>query len=192
MATGSELSITTTVVGDAPDAPLTRSGVRPGDALFVTGTLGAASLGLQLLRAGRGELAPACVERWRRLVARVREGAQLAGTASAAIDVSDGLLQDLGHLASASGVGFELELSQLPLAPGLELACRVLGLDPQALALAGGEDYELLFTLPDGRIPPLGTRIGRAVAAQGVRLLDRQGRVVAPPPNAGFQHFTRR
>jgi len=189
MAAGDRLSITTTVVGDAPPAPLTRGGAHPGDALFVTGALGAAALGLQLLRAGRGELAPACVERWRRLVARVREGAELAGTASAAIDVSDGLLQDLGHLAAASGLGFEVELPRLPLAAELEPACRLLGVDPNALALAGGEDYELLFTVPEGKTPRLGTRIGRAVAAPGLRLLDQHGRIVAPPASSGFSHF---
>jgi thiamine-monophosphate kinase len=189
LASGGELSITTTVIGDAPDAPLVRSGARAGDALFVTGELGAAALGLSLLRARRPELAPACVARWRRPGSRIREGAALAGLASAAIDVSDGLLQDLGHLCEASGVGFELQLPRVPFAAQLERACAELAVDAHALALAGGEDYELLFTVPAGVKPPFGTHIGTATSASGIVLLDENGRRVQPPARPGFDHF---
>lgn len=189
LASGGELSITTTVIGDAPDAPLTRAGARAGDALLVTGDVGGAALGLALLHAGRADLAPGCVARWRRPRARIREGAALAGLASAAIDVSDGLLQDLEHLCEASGVGFELQLARVPLAAELERACAALGADPHALALAGGEDYELLFTAPAAERPPFGTRIGTATSATGIRILDASGRPVAPPSRLGFDHF---
>lgn len=191
LASGGELSITTTVIGDAPDAPLTRAGARPGDALYVTGTLGSAALGLRALRAGREELAPGCVARWRRCLARVREGAALSGVASAAIDISDGLLQDLSHLAQGSRVGFDVELASLPFDPEFVASCAGLGLDPNALALSGGEDYELLFTAAADRAPAVGTRIGSAVAARGIRLRDAHGAVVDPPPAPGFDHFRR-
>ncbi len=189
LATGSELSITTTVIGDAPAAPLTRAGARAGDALYVTGEIGAAALGLALLQAGRGELAPGCVERWRRPTARLREGAALAGVASAAIDVSDGLVQDLAHLAGASGVGFELEHERIPRAARLAESCAAIGADPDALVLAGGEDYELLFTAaPDVR-PPFGTRIGSASASGGIRVVAPGGRAIEVPQRPGFDHF---
>jgi thiamine-monophosphate kinase len=189
LAAGRELSITTTVIGDAPATPVTRAGAKPGDVLYVTGTLGGAALGLHALRAGRPELAPACVARFRRCVARLREGTALASVASAAIDVSDGLLSDLGHVARASAVGFELELPRLPTDAELGPGCAALGLDPLALALAGGEDYELLFTAPAAAAPRLGTRIGTATSDPGIRLRDASGRLVEPPGNPGFDHF---
>lgn len=192
LASGGELSITTTVIGDAPDSPLTRSGARPGDALYVTGELGGAALGLAALCAGREQLAPASVARWRRPSARIEQGGALAWIATAAIDVSDGLLQDLAHLEQAGGVGFELQLPSLPLGAELARACAALVLDPHALALAGGEDYELLFTLPAATKPPFGTRIGTATSARGIRILDASGRPVNPPARPGFDHFARR
>ncbi len=192
LARGRELSITTTVVGDAPEPPLSRAGARPGDALRVTGTLGGAALGLALLQAGRGEIAPRSVQRWRRPAPRIADGMALCGVASAAIDVSDGLLRDLQHVAEASGVGFELELARLPLDPELSAGARALGLDATALALSGGEDYELLFTAADDATRSPGTRIGRATVAPGLRLLDARGRNVAPPALPGFDHFADR
>jgi thiamine-monophosphate kinase len=189
LARGRELSITTTVIGDAARRPLTRGGARPGDALFVTGELGASALGLHALRGGRTELAPACVTRWRRLHARIREGVAIAELAGSAIDVSDGLLQDLSHLARASGVGFEIELAQLPFHVEMARACGELALDPQRLALSGGEDYELLFTVPKGVVPPHGTCIGEATAASGLRGRGRGGERIDLPPAGGYDHF---
>jgi thiamine-monophosphate kinase len=189
LAAGGELSITTSVLGEALGAPLTRGGVRAGDALFVTGELGGAALGLQLLQHGDGRKAPGCVERWRRPRARIAEGLQLAGVASAAIDVSDGLLQDLTHLATASGVGFELEAARLPLHPELLALAPVLELEPVAVGLCSGEDYELLFSAAPSATPSLGTRIGRAVERPGIRVLDAHGREIPVPDAAGFDHF---
>ena len=160
------------------------------------GTLGASALGLHALRAGRAASVPGCVERFLRPTARVREGQALAGLATAAIDVSDGLLQDLGHVAEASGIGFELDLSRLPLHPELATGCVALGLDPIALALAGGEDYELLFVCPEALVARAealagagAVRIGRAVQEPGIRLRDARGRLVTPPARMGFDHF---
>ncbi|MFI5308445.1 MAG: thiamine-phosphate kinase [Polyangiales bacterium] len=189
LARGAELSLTTTVLGDAPDAPLTRAGASAGDGLFVTGELGAAALGLRLLLADRPDLDAASVRRWRRPLPRIAEGVALRGVASAAIDVSDGLLADLGHLAEASGVGFDLELARLPLPRGLVSVSRTLGIDPLVLALSGGEDYEILFTAKGAAPPGIGTRVGTATRQPGLRLFDAQGARVTPPPSIGFDHF---
>lgn len=191
LARGSELSLTTTVIGDAPERPLTRAGARAGDAVFVTGQLGGAALGLQALLLGKAELAPGAVARWRRPVARIREGEALRGIAQAAIDVSDGLLQDLAHVCEASGVGCEIELPKLPLWPELERAAAKLALDPLGLALHGGEDYELLFTVRGGVVPELGTRIGTICPGSGIRLRDADGSEVKLPARVGYDHFER-
>jgi thiamine-monophosphate kinase len=189
LSRGGALSLTTTVIGDAPENALTRSGARAGDALFVSGELGGAAFGFALLQARRGEQGPQSVQRWRRPTARIADGVSLCGVASAAIDVSDGLLRDLGHLAEASGVGFELELAAIPVARELASIASQRDQDPMTLALGGGEDYELLFTAPNDVVPGLGTRIGRATVKPGIRLLDAAGRSVAPPAFVGFDHF---
>jgi thiamine-monophosphate kinase len=192
LARGRELSITSTVLGDAGPRTLTRGGARPGDTLFVTGELGAAALGLALLKAGRPELGPAFVTRWRAPRARLAEGQLLAPHASAAIDVSDGLLQDLEHLCRASGVGAELWAERLPLLPGHHEVAAALGLDGLSLALSGGEDYELIFTQAAPQAPAgvAATAIG-GIVDLGVRVLDvldAQGRPIAIGQR-GFRHF---
>ena len=176
--------------GAAPERPLLRSGARAGDALFVTGTLGAAALGLSLLSRDEGarEQAAAFVERWRRPRARFDRIPALLGVASSAIDVSDGLAQDLAHLARASGVAAIVESALLPLEDGHAVLATALGLDGDLLALSGGEDYELLFTAEaDAVDASIATRIGSVTAGQGVRVLDRSGdeRVL---PRGGYQH----
>jgi thiamine-monophosphate kinase len=188
LARGGELSITTTVIGAAPSSPLTRDRARPGDALFVTGELGSAACGLALLLAGHADRLHPCVQRWQHPVARIPEGRLLAGVASAAIDISDGLLQDLGHLAQASNVGFELQLTSLPLHPDLLQTAPSLGLVALTLALTGGEDYELAFTVPPGSDTAVGTRIGTVVPGTAIHVLGPDGREVSVA-NAGFDHF---
>jgi thiamine-monophosphate kinase len=120
-----------------------------------------------------------------------------AGWSRAALDVSDGLAQDLGHLCDASGVGADVELEALPLARGFAAACRKRRLDPALLAATGGEDYELLFAAPRGapdareisrRLGVPVREIGRARRGRGVRWF-RGGRRVAAPEQTGFQHF---
>jgi len=163
-----DLSITVTVLGSVPRGrALTRAGARAGDRLFVSGALGEAALGL---RAGADRKA---VARQRRPEPRLALGRALSRVATACLDVSDGLVQDLGHLCRASGVGAEVRLDRLP--------ARSL---PDALA--GGEDYELLFTVPPSRLGALAratrgagvpvTDIGEVVARRGVRVLDGAGR----------------
>lgn len=154
-ATAGPVVVAVAVTGEVPGGgePVRRSGARPGDTVYVTGPLGAA--------------AASGYRSWGR--ARVAEGeaARLAG-ATAMIDVSDGLAADLGHLATASGVGFALD--EVPVAPGATLD----------QALHGGDDYELVFTGPPG-LP--GIRIGTVVADPAVRTLA--GR---PLPAGGWEH----
>ena len=197
------LAVTVTALGVvAPGAALTRAGARVDDEVFVTGTLGDAAGALRAIRDTRhdrsNEVDARLVTSMRRPQPRVTAGLALRGVASACIDVSDGLLADLGHVCTASGVGAELEADQLPVSRALQAmfdadACR-------ALALAGGDDYELCFTVQPERAPavedafaPFGlrvTRIGRIVAGTGVRALDQAGRPVEVP-HPGWEHFRR-
>lgn len=191
LSRGGELSVTLALIGAAPKRPVTRAGARAGDALYVTGRLGDAALGVRALRRGRAD---AAARRWRAPTPRLAAGALLArrGVASAMIDVSDGLLQDLGHLCAASGVGAAIELARVP----CSAAVRRAGME---LALAGGEDYELLFTVPPRREAALRraasglgcpiTRIGECTRDRGVRVVDADGRHVAIAA-AGFDHFS--
>jgi thiamine-monophosphate kinase len=189
LSRGSELSITTTVFGELHGAGVTRAGARVGDSIYVTGTLGDAALGLLLLDARRPELGRAFVERWQKPEARIAEGASLTGLASAAIDVSDGALQDLGHLCAASGVGAELRAAALPLSPNFAELARRLGREPVELALTGGEDYELIYTVPAGGAGGPGTCIGRIVEeTAGITVRDANGRPLALQTR-GYRHF---
>lgn len=190
------LAITVQLQGFVPPgAALTRSGARPGDHIYVTGTLGDAGAGLAIAQ-GRlslaGPAAETLLHRLWRPEPRVAAGLALRGVANAAIDVSDGLAQDLGHILAASGVGAELEVAVLPLSDALLAA----GLaQPWRLAVSAGDDYELCFTAPASAEPgllaaldcPL-TRIGRITAEPGQRWLDADGSPCAPPPR-GWDPF---
>ncbi len=147
-----ELSITIAILGEVGGAVLRRDAARPGDEVFVTGTLGDAALGWRILagklkakgnakkdRAARKYL----VERFIRPCARLYAGQRLAALrpAPAAIDVSDGLMQDLGHILERSGVGVEIDASRIPISPAYRA---LMGAD-LTHALTGGEDYELIF-----------------------------------------------
>ncbi|AOV16480.1 thiamine-phosphate kinase [Acidihalobacter aeolianus] len=190
------LSITVQALGWVPEGQaLRRDGARPGDDLYVTGTLGDAGLGLAVLQ-GRAQVAAqyraALLERLNRPEPRVEAGLALRRLASAAIDISDGLAADLGHLLAASGVGALVELPSLPRGDAVLVA------DPHGqLAMTAGDDYELAFTLPPGRegelaalagrLPPV-TRIGRIEASPGLRLVDAVGDPVAFSLQ-GYDHF---
>ena len=159
LSRGTELSITTTALGAAA-RPLTRAGARPGDAIWMAGPVGLAAAGLAALSRAEGPPAAeegsaavaAAVAAWRRPRARLAEGRRACGRARAAIDVSDGLARDVGHLARASGVRAVLDAARI-VGDDLREAAAALGRDPLALALYGGEDYALVVTLPDGRRP---------------------------------------
>jgi thiamine-monophosphate kinase len=189
-----ELSVTVTVLGAVPEGrAVLREGARPGDLVAVTGTLGDAALGL-----ARG--APrALVLRQRRPTPRLAAGLALAGLVRAAIDVSDGLAQDLGHLCRASGVGARIGLSDVPLSPAYRRMARRLA-DPFEPALAGGEDYELAVALPPASLArarsaaartgtPL-TVIGRFVRGRGVRIVGDRGEPLPTP--VGHDHLLAR
>jgi thiamine-monophosphate kinase len=192
LSQGQELSVTTTVFGLPIADSLTREGATPGDAVYVTGTLGASALGFAILAAGgvESEAAARFVERWKRPPLNGRWVKGLAEIATAAVDVSDGCLQDLQHLTSASNVGAVVQAEALPTAPGHEALCERLGLDPVALALSGGEDYELIFTAAESsEAAALGTRIGEIVDGAGVRVLDSNGDELTLD-RRGYRHFS--
>lgn len=162
------LAITITAQGWVPEGKaLKRSGARPGDGIYVSGTLGEAAAGLALVQQ-RLELAKAerepLLQRLRYPTPRVALGRELRGLATAAIDISDGLVADLGHILRASAVDAEIHLELLP---AVTLA------DPQQAldwALAGGDDYELCFTVPPelrGRLETVVARLGLPVAYIG-------------------------
>ena len=168
-----------------PRPPLRRSGAQPGDAVYVTGTLGDAAGALE----GAGALA----ERLDFPEPRVAAGLALRGIATSAIDVSDGLCADLGHVLRASGCGASLETARLPLSEALVAAFgRERATD---LALAGGDDYELGFTVAPEREPLLAaapldvpvTRIGVVERTPGLRCVEPDGR--PRPVPAGYEHF---
>jgi thiamine-monophosphate kinase len=185
VSVGPRFGATVTLLGVLPGRAVTRAGARPGDAVFVTGRLGTAAWAVRERRAGRAAPVPLPPS-------RLPTGAALAPLASAMLDVSDGLVQDLGHLCRASRVGAVLELDRLPVAA----ACRTLGRRGHLLAATGGEDYELLFTVPATHLPRLArahagcrvTRIGTVVRGAGVTLRDDDGRTVHAS-RGGFDHF---
>jgi len=191
LARGGELSLTTSVLGECPSHVITRSGARLGDGLFVTGTLGGAALGLRALSAGRANDPTFAheVARFLRPRARLDCALEVAACATAAIDISDGLMQDLEHLCRASHVGARVEASALPLLEGFADAARALSLDPIALALDGGEDYQILFSAPRTQVPAeLGRWIGTITRQRdGVHVLDAHGN--ERPRGRGFDHF---
>lgn len=190
------IAISITALGEQrPELVLTRSGARPGDLICLSGTVGDAAAGLMALRQGVRE--GFLVSRQLDPAPRVEAGVALAegGLATAMIDVSDGVLGDLGHIREMSGVGARLELAQLPLSDEYRAAC---GDDPYALALSGGEDYELLFCIDPGKrgeVEALFAKlalkfsvIGEITAALEVRLVAPDGGVYAPG-HGGFDHF---
>ncbi|KPF80488.1 thiamine-monophosphate kinase [alpha proteobacterium AAP81b] len=170
---------------------LPRHGARPGDGVFVSGTIGDAGLGLAIAR-GAASADKFLLARYRRPQPRLALGAALAGVATAAMDISDGLLIDADRLAAASGVGLALDLAALPLSPAL--VARAGDDDAARLAAAtAGDDYELLFTMPPGTDPaPLAgkiavTRIGVVTTGAGLALTGRAG-PLALPARLGWEH----
>lgn len=175
------------------DAFLTRSGARPGQVVLVTGTLGDSRLGLERLLRG-GEQDDHCVRRHLFPEPRLREGVTaLRRGATAAIDVSDGLLRDVGHICEESGVGAEILLERVPISDPARRLALELKVDPLRAALAGGEDYELVLTADPGVADALveelpATVIGRVTEGVGVTLVDARGRPV-DAPETGYEHF---
>ncbi len=197
--TAGPLNICITVLGQvAPGRALLRSGARPGDDLWVSGRLGDARLALEVFR-GRAALDGAQFEAVRlameRPQPRVALGQALRGLATSAIDLSDGLVGDLGHVLQRSGVGAVVEVEALPCSAVLAAQTRALR---HECLLAGGDDYELLFTAPRDRreaVVAAGasggvavTRCGWIEAERGLRLRDTQGGAL-PGAYRGYDHF---
>lgn len=193
------LAINVSIFGEVPAGQaLLRSGARPGDELYVSGRLGDARLALEVFR-GTVSLPGEAFERVRIAMEcpqpRVALGLALRGVASSAIDLSDGLLGDLGHVLQRSGCGARLEVDAVP--RSAELAAQPLALQ-RLCTLAGGDDYELLFTAPAAQRQAVAhaaqaagvpvSRIGCIEAEPGLRLMDAQGQ---PLPNTwtSFDHF---
>jgi len=178
---------------------LTRGGGNVGDDVYVTGTLGDSAAGIALIKerieTAPGSAAAALKERFYRPVPRVEAGVALRPLANAAIDISDGLLADLGHICERSGCGAVIETESVP------VSAELLSMFPPQIALAhalgGGDDYELCFTAPPSRAPQIeaalgGTgavpkRIGQLVAGHEV-ICTRDG-VRFEPPVRGYRHF---
>ncbi|MBU6259972.1 MAG: thiamine-phosphate kinase [Burkholderiales bacterium] len=197
--TAGPLNICITVFGQVPPGQaLLRSGARAGDELWVSGTLGDARLALEVFR-GRVALAGGDFETVRRAMElpqpRVALGLALRGVASSAIDLSDGLLGDLGHVLARSGVGARIDADALP--RSAVLAAQAPALQHECL-LAGGDDYELLFSAAPARREAVlaaahgagvaVTRCGAITAAPGLQVVDARGREL-PVSWHGFDHF---
>jgi thiamine-monophosphate kinase len=198
----SGIHITIAAIGESRDRKVVyRSSGRSGDILYVTGALGLAAAGLRLLELGRRRPGSGAerkaLDRQRTPMPRCASGFWLAqsGFAGSMIDLSDGLSMDLPRLCRASGAGAEIRTSQLPVFSG----STAWGCDPTSLALHGGEDFELLFSVRAGkarrfeeayprRLPPA-CRIGRLISKPGVYFISEPGNGPRPLAELGFDHF---
>ncbi len=192
-STPGPLSLTATCIGHvAPGGALRRAGAAAGDEVWVTGTIGDGALGLRALQGHVPDPDGWLAGRYR--LPQPRLGLALHGVASAGMDVSDGLLQDLGHLCRLAGLGARIEAPLVPLSQ----AAAAAGPDWLGTCLTGGDDYELLLAVPPGRSSALQavaaaagvqvTRIGAFVPGRGVAVLDAAGGLV-PLDRPGWSHF---
>ena len=202
VATSGPAVLSLTAIGEvAAGMEVRRSGARAGDLVWVSGTIGDAFLGLALLRGAYPQLSPehraGLISRFRVPDPRVELGRRLAGIAHAMIDVSDGLIADLGHICETSRLAAVVELAALPLSSGARV---IVAAEPgvRARLAVGGDDYELLFTAPAASTTaimdlssalglPL-TRIGRIEPGADVRLVDAAGRTISIE-EPGYRHF---
>ncbi len=192
--TSGPLSISLTALGlIEPGRQLTRSAAKPGDLLVVSGTIGGAARALDLLQAGQAVIGRDLLDRPQ---PRVKLGQALVTYANACIDISDGLLADLGHVLKASGCGARIDIDKLPAAKSLA------GLEDETrwnYQLSGGDDYELLFTLPPHHKDMLATWsqqldiklsiIGEIEEGQSICCISPNG-MIYDPQKAGFEHFS--
>lgn len=164
---------------------LLRSGAQVGDTIFVTGTVGDAAAGLELLR--RGVHDNFLINRFLRPSARIDMGCSLVGRASAAIDVSDGLIGDLKKLLDASGVGGELDVERVPMSDAVKSCFDEA--DRIGFALTGGDDYELCFTATPDAVEGIAdiTAVGRIT--DGNELVCRQDGDIVEYEDSGYRHF---
>jgi thiamine-monophosphate kinase len=202
VATSGPAALTLTAIGEvAAGDEIRRQGARPGDRIWVSGTIGDAFLGLKLLRGEYADLPAAdraaLVGRFHLPEPRTVLGPRLVGIAHAMLDVSDGLLADLGHICDASGVGATVRLASLPLSAA---ARRLVEAQPELgpRLATGGDDYELLFAAPPDASAAIGrlaaelalpiADIGTIEPGGGVHLVDAAGNPI-PVAAAGWRHF---
>lgn len=194
-STPGPLAVCITALGEVGTRFLTRSGARPGDALWVSGPLGVAAMGREALArdaAGAPRRWPALVGAYRRPRARLDLAGALVDDPGVhgAIDLSDGLLGDLGHVLEASGVGAEVDLARVPLHPQARRFAAVSGADALGSALSGGDDYELL-AFGEPACPACAgapwVRVGTVTRRRGLRLAQG-GRSMPVPDRTGWMH----
>lgn len=200
------LIIGITLIGEArPSLAVLRSSASPGDILFVTGTLGDSRAGLDLLRRNisfkPGSWMSLLAERHLTPLPRIREGQLLSQRrlATAMMDISDGFCTDILNLTESSGVGADIEVDDLPVSASLIEYGKSLGVKPSCVALSGGEDFELLFSvspknlkkmlqlIQSGRI--VAKPVGKVSRRKGIRYRSREGKLLKIK-NMGFEHFT--
>lgn len=192
VATPGPLTLSLTAIGDvAAGHALLRSNARLGDNIWVSGTIGDAALGLKGL-IGKGPADAYLIDRYRLPQPRIDLGRHLHGLARAAMDISDGLVADLGHICRASGVGAVVEAARVP------LSAAAASMQDLTTVLTGGDDYELLFTAPPEATAPLNalsgalglrlSAVGRIIAGDGVTVLGVDGRALALGAG-GYRHF---
>jgi thiamine-monophosphate kinase len=187
-----------TILGETePGTAILRSGARAGDLIYVTGTIGDAGLGLQILQDKLAVPSPDnrsfLVSRHQLPEPRLAAGRALRGIATAAIDVSDGLISDIGHIAEASGLAGEIDISRLP----RSAAADATGTEPLALATSG-DDYELVFCVPADKTPEIErlatlhnlqiTCIGKMAPGRGIQVFDETGSKI-DCDNTGWRHY---
>ena len=187
----SSLIINVALLGETESGhAVLRNGARPGDVICVTNTLGDSAAGLALLSANM----PGPTEKHLVPQPRVKEGRLLVGLATAMIDLSDGLAGDLAHICARSSVGAKIEKELLPISEEVLRTAEALNQDPIQWALRGREDFELLFTVPPGKVPSkIGPStvhpIGEIVAEPGIRLIDGETITVI---EGAYDHFRKR
>ncbi|MDA0239365.1 MAG: thiamine-phosphate kinase [Proteobacteria bacterium] len=202
VSTPGPLTISITAMGYVPTGKaLRRGGAIPGDRIWVSGSIGDAAMGIALLtdrlECPDGEMSSFLTSRFETPIPRLELGQSLRDLASAAIDVSDGLIADLTHITDTSSVGADVHLDQIPLSAAAE-ALLAKNSSLSTYILGGGDDYELLFTAPEDneavilaladRLQVRATAIGTVTDGNGVRVLDPTGRAI-DIGMTGFQHF---
>lgn len=188
VSSADRIAVAVSVLGECPARVVTRAGARPGDLVGLAGRQGWAAAGQAVL--ARGFRSPrAVVEAHRRPQPPYSAGLDAAAAgATAMIDVSDGLVQDLGHLARSSGVAVDVSVADLEVAEPLQSVGAALGVDPMRFVLTGGEDYSLAATFPDGTpLPPGWAAIGRVLVDGEPGRVTVDGSPYDAPP--GHQHF---
>ena len=184
---GDSVVVTMHVSGEVEEgAAILRSGAKPGDTVYVTGTVGDAAAGLELLREGVDD--DELVRRFLRPTARIAQGLQMSGRVHSAIDVSDGLVADLRKMLDASGVGAEIDIEKVPLSAAL--LARFDTDSATRFALTGGDDYELCFTAPAEAVAGIENITAIGTVTENHELVCRNAGEIVEVDVSGYRHFT--